>query len=86
MKTIDLLKNLYHNYRQKRLSNVDKLRWLGGMEAYLIELGFLQVGGFPFDFKRSVLLKFWVIKITVRENYEEFIIRHVKEAINGKAI
>lgn len=83
MKTLDLLKNLYHNYKPKHLSKTDKVRWLGGMEAYLIELGIIQIGGFPYDYQITKL-KFWFISLSIKETYEEFIIRNVREVVNGK--
>lgn len=82
--TTNLLKNLYSSYifrtRHKskvNLSTTDKLRWLGGMEAYLIELNVLQ-SGIPFHYKK---IPRTIVFFTIprKETYEELILRNVNE-------
>ncbi len=85
MKTTFLLKNLYEIYLFKNrkgskdiLSTIDKFRWLGGMEAYLIEVGKLPEGHLKFDLT-LIHKKFLFIPYTTKESYEEYILRKVNE-------
>lgn len=82
--TLNHLKNLAKVYvaRYFQLSSNDKQRWLGGMEAYLIELGKISAGTLSFDFLKIKAKIFGFIPYTREENYEEYIFRLVNEVIN----
>lgn len=74
------LRNLYMTYifRNRagsdcKLSYIDKLRWLGGMEALLQVLGTLP-SLILWDYQKTKK-KFLFISYTVTENYEDYILR-----------
>ena len=82
--TFDFLKQLEYVYRLSRkvLSRHDRLRWLGGMEAYLIEMGKIPSGVLGHQYI-TVEKTFWgVIPYKRIENYEEFILRITREVLN----
>lgn len=83
-KTFGLLKNLAKVYiaRYHQLSRIDKQRWLGGMEAYLIELGKIPAGTLVFEYLKVKIKLFGFIPFTREETYEEFILRLVNEVID----
>lgn len=75
------LRNLYTTYMFRnskesvaKLSRVDRLRWLGGMEALLQCLGHLP-SGIPFQQERKKK-KFLFVPYFVEESYEEYVLRH----------
>jgi len=87
---ISSLRNLYASYifRSRpeskssfKLSNSDKLRWLGGMEVLLICLGKLQ-SGMPCIYQTE-RKKFLFINYESKETHEQHILRMCKEFFNG---
>lgn len=86
---ISSLRNLYSTYIFKsrpeskssfKLSNSDKLRWLGGMEVLLICLGKLH-SGIPHIYQTKEK-KFLFIHYKSKETHEQHILRMCKEFFN----
>lgn len=80
------LRNLYKSFlfRERKesnmkLSRIDKLRWLGGMEALLQCLGKLP-SGIIFDYKITKKT-FLFIPYNSKETYEQYILRNASEFI-----
>lgn len=62
-----------------KLSRVDKLRWLGGMEALLQCMGKLP-SGIIFDYA-IIKKRFLFIPYNSKETYEQYILRNTSEFI-----
>ncbi len=76
--TIHWLIGLYEGYlkRKSKLHIFDKSRWLGGIEAYLLELGVIPEGILLFDYRKETKRMFLgLIPYTSVESYEELILR-----------
>lgn len=79
------LRNLYTSYmfRNKpdstfKLSRVDKLRFLGGMEA-LLQCLYQLPSGIPFQYKKVDDKFLWIIPYKRNETYHEYILRKTLE-------
>jgi hypothetical protein len=86
---ISRLRNLYRSFEfytrpasKQKLSRIDRMRYLGGMEALLQTVGKLP-SGVLWDFK-PVTKQFLYFQYQTTENYQEFILRNCKEFIDGK--
>jgi hypothetical protein len=86
--TESALRNLYSNFQFRQrphskypLSNIDKLRWLGGMETLLQSLGKLP-SGIPFDYQVKKKKILW-IEFKLNEGYENYILRNCMEFLKG---
>lgn len=84
------LRNLYAAYKLQtrsksltKLNRVDKLRWLGGLEALLKCVGKLQ-SGIDFDYKKTKKVFLKLIPYTSTESYEDYILRNCYEFITAK--
>jgi hypothetical protein len=82
--TMDWLIGLYtgYNYRKAKLHIMDKQRWLGGIEAYLLELEILPEGTLIHEYRKKEKKYFLgIFPYTMEETYEELILRIAKTTI-----
>lgn len=85
IKLDNILLNTYMYYVNDTKSKSDSIRTIGFMEGVLVSIDYFKPGQ-KFEYIQYVSTFLWFLKITTKETYQQYIVRHTTNYLTSKGL